>query len=127
MDDLLNDKERSLLQKYEGLFQQAPEWAYPIAPPIPFVGEQYKKEGRAGVLIYASAENLGYTWNNDQPTLSAWERSIVEHADEWPWFQDQQSRILRSRIMQERYRGTHVHIEPINNGGLLKVGEDCHS
>ena len=121
MDDLLNEKERSLLQAYEGLFHRAPDWAYPIAPPIPFVGKHYKNAGRSGVLIYASAENLGYTWNNDERTFSAWERSILEHDEEWPWFTSHRTHMMRSRIMFARDRGTQVHIEPINNGGLIKV------
>lgn len=104
MDDLLNDKERSLLQAYEDLGRKAPEWAYPFAPPIPFVGKGYGVDSRSKVLIYASAENLRYT------------KKFKD--DGWL---NPENQMIRSRVHHHERGATFVHMQPINNGSLLKA------
>ena len=104
MDVTLNNREQELLREYKRLFTKPPEWAYPFAPPIPFVGADYG-EGRSKVLIYASAENLTYT--RKQSAASPWLSS--EH------------QMLRSRCVHACNKGTCVHIQPIDNGSLLKA------
>lgn len=112
MDDILkNPKEHELLARYTKLHDQfknenpglvAPKWAYHFAPPIPFVGASYG-EGRAKVLIYASAENLTYT---------------RKPKGDRPWLLPE-NQMIRSRKYNACLGGTSVHIQPINNGSLL--------
>ena len=105
VDVVLNPKEDELLAAYERLYSNAPTWAYDVAPPIPFVGNNYAKSTHR-VLIYASVENL----------------NSLGHAA-----QLKEGRpMLRSRSAYAEHRNRipptlNVHIEPINNGGLLKV------
>lgn len=122
MEVKLNDLEKKLLAHYTDLHnkQGQPEWAYPVAPPIPFVGDNYPAEG-GGVLVYASAENLGYTWPDSGTTVQGWKTTRPKRAGKWPWFTDELTEMQRSRMMLAREGGTRVHIEPINNGGLLVV------
>lgn len=120
MDVELNPLEAKLLAAYKKQFNVSPDWAYPVAPPIPFVGDHYPANG-GGVLIYASAENLGYTWDATSSTVEGWKHHLNRKAIEWPWFENDLSQMVRGRMMLKREGGTRIHIEPINNGGLLKV------
>ncbi|TXI81303.1 MAG: hypothetical protein E6Q44_04755 [Flavobacteriales bacterium] len=120
MDVGLNALERNLLESYRQHFSEAPSWAFPVAPPIPFVGRSYPENG-GGVLLYASAENLGYTWDDANPTRVGWELHSSERVNKWPWLGNCWSQMLRGRIMLESVGGTSVHIGPINDGTQLKV------
>lgn len=106
MNDQLNAKENELLRAYceQNQGQVAPEWAYQFAPSIPFVGDDYGRNGRPKVLIYASAENLTYTRNQK-----------VEI-----WLQPK-NQMIRSRVFHSVKHGTNIHIQPIDNGSLLKA------
>lgn len=107
MDVGLNLWERDLQAEYEAVLAKTehPAWAYPYAPPIPFVGKGYGENGRSKVLVYASAENLTYT------------KKLKEVP---PWLQPD-NQIIRSRIDHRERGGTCVHIQPIDNGSLLKA------
>ncbi len=120
VDVELNALEGKLLESYRRHFSEAPSWAYPVAPPIPFVGKDYPESG-GGVLIYASAENLGYTWDDANPTRVGWGLHSSERVNKWPWLGNCWSQMLRGRIMLESVGGTSVHIGPINDGTQLKV------
>lgn len=106
VDVVLNTYERALLSEYERRYSGTPTWAYPFAPPIPFVGDSYGTAGRAKVLIYASAENLTYSRkpNVDLPMLLP------------------ENQMIRSRYDHAVRGGTCVHIQPIDNGSLLLAG-----
>lgn len=120
VDVELNALESKLLDYYREHFIKAPSWAYPVAPPIPFVGKDYPENG-GGVLIYASAENLGYTWDPSAPTIKGWELLLKERANKWSWFENGMSQMVRGRLMLRSEGDTCVHIGPINDGTQLKV------
>lgn len=107
MDVDLNLWERDLKAQYESVLAGAkcPDWAYPFAPPIPFVGKGYGENGRSKVLVYASAENLTYS----------------KKLKEVPLWLRPDNQIIRSRIDHRERGGTCVHIQPIDNGSLLKA------
>jgi hypothetical protein len=118
MDAALNPLEQQLIEGYKKLFKKCPDWAYPVAPAIPFVGNNYPMEG-GGVLVYASAENLSYTWPKGE---QAWNEAMWQQQlpNVRPWFDPDKDPMLRSRNMLAVSPGTtKVHIEPINNGSLL--------
>ncbi|MBS1770591.1 MAG: hypothetical protein JSS77_13080 [Acidobacteria bacterium] len=118
---LRHEKEASLLDAYFTEYKVAPDWAFPIAPPIPFVGDQYPSKG-GGVLVYASAENLGYAWPRAMQKWDrdTWQVHVEQKAEDWPWFSSIEDQMCRSRLMyKNRSEGSLVHIEPINNGSLL--------
>lgn len=112
----MDHKEKALLSEYrkelatyreQNNGRVAPEWAYQYQPPIPWVGDGYETPGRPKVLIYASAENLTYT------------KKYEKNPDEKPSYLKGDDQMLRSRICHTEYRGTHSHIQPINNASLL--------
>lgn len=104
---LLNDIERKLRVEYESILANVdpPDWAYQYAPAIPFVGNGYGAGNRSKVLVYSSAENLTYT------------RALKEV----PLWMQPENQIIRSRIEHYERGGTCVHIQPIDNGSLLKA------
>ncbi len=100
-------KER-LTDEYQQEYSKtcSPRWAFEdIAPAIPYVGEEYH-DAPAKVFIYASAENLAGDLHHLQELRA---RSVRQ--------QMHRSYGLRPRERQDQ----NVHIEPINNGALLKV------
>ncbi|HNK84969.1 MAG TPA: hypothetical protein PKL41_07195, partial [Flavobacteriales bacterium] len=111
VDVELNQLEKDLLRRYQEIEQAyraenkqavAPWWAYPVPPPIPFVGSAFGESGRPKVLVYASAENLS------NPGQVVGLRNAAA--------------MCRSRrAWLDGGKQHDVHIEPINNGGLLKV------
>lgn len=107
VDVTLNAYERDLKAAYEEVLAttEHPDWAYPYTPPIPFVGSGYGEDGRSKVLVYASAENLTYTKKQKVVPL---------------WLQPK-NQILRSRIVHHVHGGTCIHIQPVDNGSLLKA------
>lgn len=118
---LTHEKEVQLFETYRREFEASPDWAFPVAPPIPFVGDHYPKNG-GGVLVYASAENLGYTWPKGMREwdLEIWQTHIGLKSEAWPWFRSAERQMCRSRLMyKDGSKGNLVHIEPINNGSLL--------
>lgn len=90
----------------------APDWAFQgIAPAIPYIGERFP-EAPKKVLIYASAENLASDQNHLHG-LRALPRREQMH---------------RSYCRTPRqHEDQNVHIEPINNGALLKVARHALS
>lgn len=111
VDVELNQLEKDLLRRYQEIEQAyraenkqafAPWWAYPVPPPIPFVGSAFGESGRPMVLVYASAENLS---NPGQVVGLRNEAAMCRSRRAW----------------MDGGKQHDVHIEPINNGGLLKV------
>lgn len=97
--------EAELLDKYRELVHEPPDWAYSLAPSVPFVGEQYGSWG--GVLVYASAENL-----------SLYERAPASVP---PYLQDER-RFNRHRAAYDCRASSFfpdVHMAPFSNGSLL--------
>lgn len=96
---------RRFKQTYDGL----PDWAWPFKPPVPLVGQRYRR-GR-GLLIYASAENLSWLTDTTPPPRFTSE-------DAWN----------RYRAVYEAEGRTSttffptVGIAPVENGGLLSAG-----
>jgi len=111
-----NEIERILLEKYKSIFnnQTSPEWAMKnkktqecIYPSIPFIGKQYSTQDKR-ILVYASAENLTYYKNSNG------DNELLESEIAWN----------RRRIGFESCNGDFfpfVHIQPIDNGGLLSL------
>lgn len=92
-----------LLDAYKSRSLKPPDWAFRVAPSIPFVGDRYGEWG--GVLVYASAENLaGY--GGDLPDFLLDDRARDRHR--WCLENRHQDRLF-----------PHVHMEPFNNGSLL--------
>ncbi len=95
-----------LLEKYRKIGHTPPEWAYPLAPSIPFVGNQYRRWG--GILVYASAENLTH---------------YEQDPDRLPEFVKDKRRFNRHRASCDATAGTsyfpNVHMAPFSNGSLL--------
>lgn len=92
---------------YRSLYNKGtPAWGYKgIAPAIPFVGEKYS-ESETKVLLYASAENLA---SNEKH----------RHELETRGLREQLLRSYGAKVLH--HQDQNVHIEPINNGSLLKV------
>lgn len=73
-----------LVSAFQSLHTGPPEWAWPYAPPIPFIGTDYAVG--SGLLVYASAENLA--WMNREPvperftSQCAWDRYRTVYEDE---------------------------------------------
>lgn len=90
----------------------APAWAFQgIAPAIPYVGERFLKAPKK-VLIYASAENLAA-----DPLHLENLRALPVNAQ-----------MHRSYGRTPRqHEDQNVHIEPINNGALLKLARHALS
>lgn len=107
--DDLNEIERNLLAAYSHIFkpihdQIFPDWAFSVAPPIPFVGARYSSAPKQ-VLVYASAENLNHK-NQVSRLLDLPEPMLRSR-----WFLDD-----RRKTDQD---STFVHINPIDNRSLL--------
>ncbi len=114
--DRVIDYEDDLLVRYRDEYckfkarnsgRPAPEWAFQIAPAIPFVGQEFGQGSVPQVLIYASAENLSYIWEKDHTHLD--------------WLKDEESQMRRSRLYNEANHGTNIHIGPVNDRTQLKV------
>jgi hypothetical protein len=90
-----------------------PDWAFDLKPPIPFVGRNCDKMFPK-VLSYASAENLGYVYNNDL-TPNTDNSTIHNLGDE----QFYRSRYYYSKRKRENF--PYVHIGPFNNGSQLFI------
>lgn len=109
MDDRESLK-ASLLAGYEKIYsrQGTPTWAFDrIAPAIPYIGERFTAMAKK-VLIYASAENLSSD-NTNRTKLQT--HSVHE----------QLLRSYTAKVLPKEDQ--NIHIEPINNGGLLKVAQ----
>ena len=112
MNTLAND----LLQRFKDIFEKIhnnkpPEWAWPCKPSIPFVGNNYKPG--EGLLIFASAENLSW-FNNKQNPLhqffteeNVWNRYRVQY--------EESDRHFKNFFPV-------VGIQPATNGGLFAAG-----
>ncbi len=99
---------KNLQKNYKDIFEKMsyPEWAYPIQPSIPLIGEKYH-ESTTKCLVYASAENLAYIdVEHEKGNVCDIER-----------LGDRQ--LNRHR---ELLKGTdpfpNIHLEPMNNGSL---------
>lgn len=98
--------ESRLLSSYRGEFAGPPEWAYPLAPSIPFVGRDYQGS-TPRVLLYATAENL-----------AAYQRK----PDSIPEFLRDDRVFQRHRAAFDEGEKTpfpRLHIKPVENGSLL--------
>lgn len=90
----------------------SPKWAFQdIAPAIPYIGERFF-EAPKKVLIYASAENL------------AGDPIHVENLRTLPTNEQMHRPYGRT---PRQHEDQNVHIEPINNGALLKVARHALS
>lgn len=98
--------ESELLARYRELGHEPPDWAFPLAPTIPFVGANYGRWG--GILVYASAENLSH-YERDPETV--------------PPFLKDERRFNRHRAACNAPSGSaffpDVHMAPFSNGSLL--------
>lgn len=98
--------EAALLARYQEIGHNPPEWAYPLAPSIPFVGRRYGSWG--GLLVYASAENLTH-YERDPERI--------------PEFLKDERRFNRHRASATVRDKTgffpNVHMAPFSNGSLL--------
>jgi hypothetical protein len=110
---ILNKIELALLNKYKGIYNAngKPGWAFDLKPPIPFVGRNCDKIFPR-VLSYASAENLGYVYNDN---LTPNTNSIHNLGDK----QFYRSRYYYSNRTRENF--PYVHIGPFNNGSQLFI------
>ena len=114
--------EAKLLSAYKNIFKSKnnnPAWAIHksssahseelIHCPIPFVGNQYQKQD-VKILLYASAENLS-DYNSKQKTyLDEDDFAIVRHR-----------KYFETTSEKSDCFYPNVHIQPINDGGLLIV------
>ena len=105
------NKIENLKKEYTKIFsnkENRPEWAVKkinieeiVYPSIPFVGKNYNG---TKILLYASAENL---------------------KDYDGWIDDDELAINRHRFWYDQSLDDHffpkVHIEPMNNGGLVNI------
>lgn len=106
-----------LIDRFRALYKGAPDWAWPVCPSIPLIGQHFKP--KAGMLIYGSAENLAH-WPNRRSLPSyfdddkAWNRYRLRYED--------LGRNSRSFFPD-------VGIQPVTDGGLLAaalfVAEHC--
>lgn len=113
MDDR-NALIETLSAAYEAEYSRsaAPDWAFQgIAPAIPYIGERFHEKPNK-VLIYASAENLA----GDPLHLENLRALTTKEQMHRPY-----GRTPRPHEDQ------NVHIEPINNGALLKVARHALS
>jgi len=105
-----NAQRKELINRYKALFTEAPKWAWPFPPSIPFVGHKYKPG--SGILIYASAENL--VGIDKEPSYRA---------------------RFTGKAVWDRYRAWYdlfgqsvgtffpdIGIAPVTNGGLMAAG-----
>jgi hypothetical protein len=73
-----------LLSEFQALDTGLPEWAWPYAPSIPFIGTEYAVS--SGLLVYASAENLAWMYRKPIPerftSPRAWDRYRAVYEDE---------------------------------------------
>jgi hypothetical protein len=73
-----------LLSEFQALHTGPPEWAWPYAPSIPFIGTEYAVG--SGLLVYASAENLAWMYRKPIPdrfsSSRAWDRYRAVYEDE---------------------------------------------
>jgi len=111
-----NTLANELIQKFKDIFEKThnnrpPDWAWPFKPSIPLVGENYKP-GK-GLLIYASAENLSWHNNKDNPLHQFFTGDNV-----WNRYRLQCEMIGRNSEDFFPYVG----IQPVNDGGLLAAG-----
>lgn len=60
LDVELNVLEGKLLESYRKHFFKAPSWAYPVAPPIPFVGKDYPENGGGSTCLCERGEPWVY-------------------------------------------------------------------
>lgn len=104
----------ALSTAYEAEYSRsaAPDWAFHgIAPAIPYIGERFH-EAPKKVLIYASAENL------------AGDPLHLENLRALPTNEQMHRPYGRT---PRQHEDQNVHIEPINNGALLKVARHALS
>lgn len=112
---MLNKIESVLFNRYKEIYNASgkPNWAFDlIKPPIPFVGRNCDKIFPR-VLSYASAENLGYVYNNDLTPNTDF--TIHNLGDE----QFYRSRYYYSKCTRGNF--PYVHIGPFNNGSQLFI------
>lgn len=96
----------ALVRRFSNTFTQPPSWAWPFVPPIPFVGRNFQP-GR-GLLVYASAENLSWLYDQGVP-------SYFRGSDTWNRYRVQYE--SNGRRSQEFF--PRVGVKPVTDGGLL--------
>jgi hypothetical protein len=110
-----NTLANELIQKFKDIFEKTnnkpPDWAWSFKPSIPFIGENYKPG--EGLLIYASAENLSWHNNKDNPLHQFFTEGHV-----WDRYRAQY------KVLGHNPKNIfpNVGIQPINDGGLLAAG-----
>lgn len=97
-----------LVARFQRLHTEQPRWAWPYAPSIPFVGDQYRPDD--GLLVYASAEN--FTWMTKKD-VAVPERFTGDGA--WDRY--------RARYVETNGAGSgffpDIGIQPVTDGGLV--------
>lgn len=110
----LNKFEEQLTEQYRRRYEKRrPDttiW-HETKPPIPFVGDQFGKDVRAKVLVYASAENLKWYDEDQRRKLTYW-RNRKEYTD-WKRNSEREEGRGRSNWFP------HVHMAPVSDGTLL--------
>ncbi len=111
-----NTLANELIQRFKDIFEKThnnkpPYWAWPFKPSIPLIGENYRPD--KGLLIYASAENLSWHNNKDNPLHQ--------------FFAEEHVRDRYRAQYEKKGRNTddffpYVGIQPANDGGLLAAG-----
>jgi len=113
---VMNTLANELIQRFKDTFEDTlngtpPEWAWPFKPSIPFIGENYRPD--KGLLIYASAENLSWHNNKDNPLHQFFAEEHVR--DRYRAQYEIRDRDLRGFF-------PYVGIQPANDGGLFAAG-----
>ncbi|HHI79429.1 MAG TPA: hypothetical protein ENK02_05575 [Planctomycetes bacterium] len=107
---------QELLDRYTRIGFQPPDWAFPLAPSIPFVGKEYARTSPR-IAAYASAENLSHYQRGSEPWPSFLqdERRFNRHRGNLEW-QKEKDKNLED---EKKSFFPQVHIAPVENGGLL--------
>lgn len=97
-----------LIQRFKATYDKPPNWAWPLKPSIPLVGQTYKPGN--GLLVYASAENLtglNHEINERFTSGAAWDRYRFQYKSS-------------GRCSKDFF--PDVGIQPMTDGGLFAAG-----
>ena len=97
-----------LIKRFKTTYTKPPDWAWPLKPSIPLIGQTYKPGN--GLLIYASAENLtglNHEISERFTSGAAWDRYRFQY---------------KSSGRRSKDFFPDVGIQPMTDGGLFAAG-----
>ena len=114
----MNSLEIDLLNKYKEILQKEgyPDWAFELYPAMPFVGNNYIKMDKK-ILLYGSAENLGYLWDA-YIKKDTWISKIGDDG-----FARNRYKFDNDKNKNDFFPYGAFHMQPILDGSLLTVAK----